>query len=125
MLMLRLRSIYRTIVCILPEWSFRTKPHLLISRNSLTDGTEGLLAPKFTLVSPLFRYPLLLNLTWPLDVLDGGMITLAFYCMNIFHPGCLLGNGKEWKRTNSLETIQVDATEEKKRSNESYAPSAV
>ncbi|KAJ3488238.1 hypothetical protein NLI96_g2984 [Meripilus lineatus] len=59
------------------------------------------------------------------NVLDGGMITLAFYCMNIFHPGCLLGNGKEWKRTNSLETIQVDATEEKKRSNESYAPSAV
>lgn len=53
------------------------------------------------------------------------MITLAFYCLNVFHPGCLLGPGKEWTRTQSMaETLKVDAAE-KKGGDESYTPSTV
>jgi len=36
------------------------------------------------------------------NVLDGGMITLAFYTLNIFHPGRLLGPGPAWKREMKL-----------------------
>ncbi|TCD70330.1 hypothetical protein EIP91_003959 [Steccherinum ochraceum] len=36
------------------------------------------------------------------NVLDGGMVTLAFYCMNFFHPGWLLGHGP-WRQTKHNE----------------------
>ncbi|THH26450.1 hypothetical protein EUX98_g7737 [Antrodiella citrinella] len=43
------------------------------------------------------------------NVLDGGMITLAFYCINIFHPGWLLGHGpwaKQQEKTISEEVSE-------------------
>lgn len=33
----------------------------------------------------------------PSDVLDGGMVTLATFALNIFYPGILLGDGSQWK----------------------------
>ncbi|THH21776.1 hypothetical protein EUX98_g8284 [Antrodiella citrinella] len=39
------------------------------------------------------------------NVLDGGMVTLAFYCTNIFHPGWLLGRGP-WRQQNTAEVSE-------------------
>ncbi len=75
---------------------------------------------RFTSVStnrPLGKFRLIGPVS---DVLDGSMITLATYCLNIFHPGPLLGSGKEWKRPRgAAETIKVEAAEKQKESNES------
>ncbi|KAJ3488235.1 hypothetical protein NLI96_g2983 [Meripilus lineatus] len=56
------------------------------------------------------------------DVLDGGMITLAFYCLNICHPGVLIGPGNVWKRPQSIaETIQVEEVHSEKTIDKSEA----
>ena len=95
----------------------------MLIRNSLTAGVAGLSPHRSTSVSILASAPPMFEAyTGYLDVLDGGMITLAFYCMNLLHPGRLLGSREEWKRTRSLtETIDVRAGEKKG----SYSPSAV
>jgi hypothetical protein len=41
------------------------------------------------------------------DVLDGGMVTIAIFTYNFFHPGCLLAlpnDGGAEKRETSLES---------------------
>jgi len=43
------------------------------------------------------------------NVLDGGMITLAFFCMNIFHPGWLLGKGP-WAKQEA-KAVSEDVSE--------------
>lgn len=44
------------------------------------------------------------------DILDGGMITLATFCMNVLHPGFLLGNGRTWRHEErSQRTKNEDA----------------
>ncbi|OSX68010.1 hypothetical protein POSPLADRAFT_1130040 [Postia placenta MAD-698-R-SB12] len=37
------------------------------------------------------------------NIFDAGMITIAMYSLNIFHPGRLLGCGKVWKEVNHGE----------------------
>lgn len=43
--------------------------------------------------SRLSAFPVSLGTT---DWLDGGMITLAMFCLNFFHPGYLLGKRHVW-----------------------------
>ncbi|KAI0093552.1 RTA1-domain-containing protein [Irpex rosettiformis] len=56
------------------------------------------------------------------NVLDGAMITLAVFTINIFHPGFLLGNGHEWRRqrgidsgSNSVDEITITPEQEAKK----------
>ncbi|KZT00332.1 RTA1-domain-containing protein [Laetiporus sulphureus 93-53] len=42
------------------------------------------------------------------DWLDGGMITLAIFTVNFFHPGLLLGPGEQWKQQVPVKTIVFD-----------------
>ncbi|KAH9829049.1 RTA1 like protein-domain-containing protein [Rhodofomes roseus] len=47
-----------------------------------------------------------------LNWLDGGMITLAMFCLNLFHPGYLLGKRDTWKasRVDSEKLTSEPAT---------------
>ena len=57
-------------------------------------GMEELSVTKYTLVSifgsPIYPLPVQLLMYNPLDALDGAMVTIATYTMNIAHPGILL-----------------------------------
>ncbi|GJE86154.1 RTA1 domain-containing protein [Phanerochaete sordida] len=44
------------------------------------------------------------------DWLDGGMITLATFTINIFHPGFLLGRGETWKAARQAASDAETAT---------------
>jgi len=61
-------------------------------------GMGGLSVPKFTLVcvmpSPRFYG---FNRTF-LDVLDGAMVILAIYALNIAHPGLLLADSESQEK---------------------------
>ena len=47
--------------------------------------------------------PLLTDVTH-LDWLDGGMITLATFTINFFHPGFLLGRADTWRNEREVNT---------------------
>ena len=57
-------------------------------------GMEELSLTKYTLVSIFgisdISLPVQLLMYNPLDALDGGMVTIAMYTINIAHPGILL-----------------------------------
>ena len=57
-------------------------------------GMEELSVTKYTLVSIFgisdISLPVQLLMYNPLDALDGGMVTIAMYTINIAHPGILL-----------------------------------
>lgn len=48
------------------------------------------------------------------DWLDGGMIVLAMFAVNIFHPGFLLGPGKTWNAQMSAQTVNRAEAQEKR-----------
>ena len=57
----------------------------------LTGGRAGLFTPRFTSVRRrLLVFGLILITISLTDVLDGGMVTLAIYTLNLAHPGRLL-----------------------------------
>ncbi len=51
------------------------------------------------------------------DVLDGAMIVLAMYTLNVFHPGFLLGRANVWSSANKTPSeADSDIPEMKARS---------
>lgn len=51
------------------------------------------------------------------DWLDGGMITLAMFTLNIFHPGFLLGHANTWKEEFAMKSL-VNPDEPRKEGSE-------
>lgn len=45
------------------------------------------------------------------DWLDGGMITLATFTINIFYPGFLLGPGPTWKNEREVAASDVETAD--------------
>lgn len=73
------------------------------------DGVVELSALKSTLVSPCSSFArCFADILYELDVLDGGMIVLAMFTLNIFHPGFLLVDTPESRRRN--EDANSDVT---------------
>lgn len=78
----------------------------------LTDGWSGrIIATQryFSMSYPSVVHYRFRFLTEFIDWLDGGMITLAFFTINFFHPGMLVGPGP-WK---SLRSSSSDSEFEK------------
>ena len=74
-------------------------------------GLVGLSAPSFISVESFELYLLrLFSLTInEQDVLDGGMVTIAIFTYNFFHPGCLLPSPKDQVVNQERENKSFDA----------------
>ena len=72
------RSVYRTI-----ELSNGWTGYIIHTQRYF--GTSPT-STRFALYSPLYM----------IDWLDGGMVCLAMFTMNVFHPGLLLGKADTW-----------------------------
>ncbi|OSD07748.1 RTA1-domain-containing protein [Trametes coccinea BRFM310] len=53
------------------------------------------------------------------NILDGAMIVLAMFTLNLFHPGLLLGKAAQWKRINTSQAGSLEALEKQAKSSTS------
>lgn len=77
-------------------------------------------------VSGLWEFNCLFtNILTKIDILDGGMVVVAMYSLNIFHPGLLVVGASEHSRHDNLCDITLKKTETVEPCNTSTASSLV